>query len=67
MNLLSALRLGLCLELIGEFDYRMLNELLIITQPAHLQKYMGREMDTTERDMIRADLVRERLTGSKQA
>jgi len=61
MNLLSALRLGLSLELIDRVDYKVLNELLIITQPAHLQKYVGREMDTTERDMMRADLVRERI------
>jgi protein arginine kinase len=67
MNLLSALRLGLSLELIDRIDYKMLNELLIITQPAHLQKYVGREMDTTERDMIRADLIRQRLAEPSQA
>lgn len=66
MNLLSALRLGLSLELIDRFDYKQLNELLIITQPAHLQKYVGREMETTERDMVRADLVREKLDNSNQ-
>ncbi|OGC89540.1 MAG: protein arginine kinase [candidate division Zixibacteria bacterium RBG_16_53_22] len=67
MNLLSALRLGLSLSLIDKFDFRTLNELLIITQPAHLQKYVGREMDTTERDMVRADLIRQRLADFKQA
>ena len=66
MNLLSALRLGLSLGLIDKCDYKMLNELLIITQPAHLQKYVGREMDTTERDMVRADLIRKRFAGSKK-
>jgi protein arginine kinase len=65
MNLLSAMRLGLSLELIDRFDYKMLNELLIITQPAHLQKYVGREMDVTERDMIRAELVRQRFGDAK--
>ena len=64
MNLLSALRLGLSLGLIDRFDYKELNELLIMTQPAHLQKYVGREMDPNERDMIRADLVRNRLGNS---
>ena len=62
-----ALRLGLSLELIDRIDYKMLNELLIITQPAHLQKYVGREMDTTERDMIRADLIRQRLAEPSRA
>jgi protein arginine kinase len=64
MNLLSALRLGLSLGLIDKCDYKMLNELMIITQPAHLQKYVGQEMDATERDMARADLVRTRFADS---
>lgn len=61
MNMLSALRLGLSLGIIDKFNYRELNELMIITQPAHLQKYMGKEMDNVERDTVRADLVRQRL------
>ncbi len=61
MNLLSLLRLGVSLELIDKITYNELNELMIMTQPAHLQKLVGREMNITERDMIRADLVRERL------
>jgi len=61
MNMLSALRLGLSLGIIDKFDYRELNELMIITQPAHLQKFMGKEMDNVERDIVRADLVRQRL------
>jgi len=65
MNLLSALRLGLSLKLIDKVTLGEINELLIVTQPAHLQKYYNREMDSTERDMVRADLVREYLT-SKQ-
>ncbi len=64
MNLLSALRLGLSLELTDKITYKELNELMIMTQPAHLQKLVGREMGNTERDMIRANLVRERLGGS---
>jgi len=61
MNLLSALRMGLSLGLIDKIGYRDINELMIMTQPAHVQTLMGREMDNTERDMIRADLVREKL------
>ena len=65
MNLLSALRLGLSLKLIDEITLKQVNELLVITQPAHLQKFYNREMDSTERDMVRAGLVREHLE-SKQ-
>jgi protein arginine kinase len=65
MNLLSALRLGVSLKLIDEVSLDDINDLLIVTQPAHIQKYFNREMDSTERDMIRADLVRERLNKKK--
>ena len=61
MNLLSALRMGVSLGLIEKISYREINELMIMTQPAHLQKFIGREMENTERDMIRADFVREKL------
>jgi len=64
MNLLSALRLGVSLKLIDKISLGQINELLIITQPAHLQKYYDREMDTNERDMVRAELVRERLANN---
>ncbi|MCP4582652.1 MAG: protein arginine kinase [candidate division Zixibacteria bacterium] len=62
MNLLSALRLGVSLKLIDKVSLDQINELLIVTQPAHLQKYYEKEMDNNERDMIRAGLVRERLS-----
>jgi len=67
MNMLSALRLGLSLGIIDKFSYRELNELLIITQPAHLQKYMGKEMDNVERDIMRANLIRQRFNKSDES
>jgi protein arginine kinase len=67
MNLLSALRLGVCLQLIDKVSLPKINELLIITQPAHIQKYYDREMDVTERDMTRAALVREKLGAGDKA
>ncbi len=38
-----------------------LNVLLIHTQPAHLQKIYGEEMETEERDIRRADYAREKF------
>ena len=61
MNLLSALRLGISLKFLDKVSLRQINDLLIITQPAHIQKYYDKEMDNNERDMVRAGLVRERL------
>jgi len=59
--LLSAIRLGIDLGIVKNLDRRMANELLILTQPAHLQKLEGRILTANERDIKRADLIREKL------
>lgn len=64
MNLLSALRLGLDLGLVDGVERNVLNELLIVTQPAHLQLSAGRTLGAARRDQRRARLVREKLRGS---
>lgn len=61
MNLLSAVRLGHTLEIIDFLDSALINEILLLSQPAHLQNYYGREMDATRRDFVRAQMVREKL------
>ncbi len=61
--LLSAVRLGVDLGLIKDIDTGIINELLLLMQPAHLQKMNDKEFTPSERDMKRADLVRERLGG----
>jgi protein arginine kinase len=63
MNLLSAVRLGAGLKVLPPVPLPTLNELLILTQPAHLQKAGGGQMSTEERDARRAELFRERLAG----
>jgi protein arginine kinase len=60
--LLSAIRLGVDLGIVKNLDRRMVNELLILTQPSHLQKLEGKILNANERDMKRAELIRERLT-----
>lgn len=59
--LLSAIRLGVDLGVVKNLDRRMVNELLILTQPAHLQKLEGKVLNSNERDIKRAELIRERL------
>ncbi len=61
MDLLSNLRLGLDLGLLRNLDNRTLNELLVRTRPAFLQKMAGREMDAFNRDLMRAAIIREAL------
>lgn len=61
MEYLSAVRMGVNLGLIDSLPIGTVNELFIRTQPAHLQKMLGRELTTPERDECRADYVRNRL------
>src|SRR5512142_2575180 len=61
MNLLSLMRLGLDLGLFPGVDGSLVDELFILTQPAHLQKQYSEKLSAEERDLLRADMVRERL------
>jgi protein arginine kinase len=61
MNLSSAARFGCYLGLIDKKYIKVLNELLVLTQPGHLQMKFDRSVDAAERDSLRAELVRERF------
>lgn len=63
MGLLSMVRLGIDMGLISDIDRRAVSELMILTQPAHLQKIEGRELGSAQRDVKRANLIRRRLEG----
>ncbi len=64
MNLLSAVRLGIALDIIEDVPMEMVNRLLILSQPAHLQKYVGEELSEADHDVARASVVRELLANS---
>ncbi|MFQ5505803.1 MAG: hypothetical protein ACE5F1_13555 [Planctomycetota bacterium] len=61
INLLSRLRLGHILGVIEEPPLSALNRIFLLTQPAHLQRHAGRELPPGERDVLRAQMVREIL------
>jgi protein arginine kinase len=61
ISLLSAVRLGADLGIIKGLNPRLVNELLILTQPAHLQKREGKAISPAQRDIKRAEIIRERL------
>jgi protein arginine kinase len=61
MDLLSSVRLGINLGLLGDLSIPTVNELFIHTQPAHLQKLMGSTLDGEERNTARARYLRGRL------
>lgn len=63
LYLLSVVRLGVALGRIKEegVDVGTINQMLILTQPAHLQKMAGEPLDGPQRRKFRADFVRSRL------
>ena len=61
MSGLSAVRLGINLGLVDAVPLKLINELFIVAQPAHLQKAIGEELPESEHDRRRAELVRTRL------
>jgi protein arginine kinase len=61
INLSSAVRFGVALRIDGLTSVQTLNELLVRSQPAHVQKAAGREMEQRERNVVRAEYVRKRL------
>jgi protein arginine kinase len=66
INLCSAVRLGVALGLPGLPPLAVLNELLIATQPGHLERLRGEELSQAERNVIRAEVVRERLAAAER-
>ncbi len=61
LDLLSDLRLGCDMGIVKLDNPAIVNDLLILTQPGHLQRLEGRRLKAEERDMARAALVRARF------
>jgi protein arginine kinase len=62
--LLSHLRMGVHMGRVKGIEMRTINELFLLTQPAHLQKLHGRKLDGDLRRAMRADYIRQRLGGN---
>ena len=61
LNSLSALRLGVDMGMFTSVDIHKVNELFLLVQPAHLQKFAAKELEPEERDILRAKIIREKL------
>ncbi len=61
MHLLSKVRMGINLGLIGDLEIPTINKLFIHTQPAHLQKISGMALDTANRNIERANYLHTQL------
>jgi protein arginine kinase len=63
MQLLSMLRLGVVSGLFTDLSEACVNQLMLLIQPAHLQRELSTELDQERRRVERATLVRNRLAG----
>lgn len=61
LSQLSLVRLGAQLGLLRGVDLGAVNQLVLLTQPAHVQRLAGHELDQNERRRERASLIRSRL------
>ena len=60
-KLLSDVRLGVSMGIIKDIDIVALNEILVLSQPATLQKISGKQLNQEERDIKRAELIRMKI------
>lgn len=61
LRLLSDLRLGIDLGMITGVEPRILNEMISFIQPGLLQGSQEKEMSPWERDLVRANVIRQKL------
>lgn len=60
-KLLSDVRLGVSMGIIKDINIATLNEILVLSQPATLQKISGKQLKEDERDVKRAELIRTKI------
>ncbi len=61
LGCLSALRFGVHHGVVDGFDVAAINKALLLSQPAHLQRFTKERLEPEERDQRRAKLLREIL------
>lgn len=60
-NLMSNVRLGVNLGILPAVTMKVVNEIFIMTQPAHLQKMENKILSSDQRDIKRSDFIRKKL------
>lgn len=61
MQLLSLVRLGAVMGVLEGVDVAEINLLMLVTQPAHIQRLHGSEIDQDRRLAVRAAVLRDRI------
>ena len=64
-ELLSNIKMGVDLGIVDELTDLQVQKLYLYTKPANLQKYLGKQYDTYERDIKRAEVIKEILNEKK--
>jgi protein arginine kinase len=64
LHYLSMVRLGMDFEWINGIEAETFNELMLITQPAHMQKMHHKKYDAEQRDRLRAEIIRRKFIQS---
>ena len=64
LKLLSDIRLGIIMKLMAGMELEDINEMMLMIQPAYLQKLSGGQLAPDERDQRRAGLIRKKLKDS---
>lgn len=58
-NLLSNVKLGTDLGIITELDDLTVRKMMLYTKPANLQKFLGKIFDANQRDIKRAEIIKQ--------
>ncbi|MEW6621120.1 MAG: protein arginine kinase [bacterium] len=66
LELLSLVRLGVGIGLIKDISLKIINELLVISQPAHVQLFSGEILSSPARDVKRALIIQKNLTRGEE-
>lgn len=61
LKLLSDIRLGVEMGVVKDIPIEKINEVMLLIQPAYLQKRVGKPLSPEERDIQRAETVRKQL------
>ncbi|UCF69863.1 MAG: protein arginine kinase [candidate division WOR-3 bacterium] len=61
LNLLSAVRFGIGVGIVKEITLATLNEILVVSRPANIQLFFGELLEEQERDIKRAEYIRQKL------
>ncbi len=67
ISMLSDIKMGISMGLITGIEHNELHSLMMDTAPCQLQHTLGKELIESERDIIRADMVKKALSNTKEA